>query len=170
VFQLQDVKYIFQFFVGDGAFADAQLPVEGVLVCGVDSLWNNKNISLFFHAKQAKEQSTQSEHVSSHYILQPFTSIILSLTFGTIKTSRFFFTQRSKGAKYAKFHIAIALHNPVIGVKGTLRGILSYGTFEIQSYKDVPRSPKTNTPLCTTNQNSPSQSRIKNLSVPPHGK
>ncbi len=66
MFQFQNVQYILQFFVGDGAFADAHLRVEGVSVCGVDSLWDNKNISLFFLAKGAKEKSTQRENVSSH--------------------------------------------------------------------------------------------------------
>jgi hypothetical protein len=82
---------------------------------------------------------------------------------GTIKKHLAYFL--AKGAKEKSTqseNVAIALYNPVIGVKGTRRGILSYGTFETQYYKDVPRSPKTNIPLCTSNENRHSQSRIKN--------
>jgi hypothetical protein len=38
VFQFKDVQYFLQFFVGDGAFADAYLAVKGVLSCGGDYL------------------------------------------------------------------------------------------------------------------------------------
>jgi hypothetical protein len=66
VFQFQDIPYFLQLFAGDGVSAVADLPVKGVLVCGGDSLWDNKNISLFFHAKGAKEKSTQNISLFFH--------------------------------------------------------------------------------------------------------
>jgi hypothetical protein len=93
VFRFQDIPYFLKFFALDGAFAVADLPVKGVLVCGTDSLWENKNISLFFTQRVLRRKARK---VNTFIALQPFTSIILSLTYGTIKHLAFF---HAKGAK-----------------------------------------------------------------------
>ena len=65
VFQFQDVQYFLQFFVGDGAFADAHLPVKGDLVCGADSLWDNKNIALFFTQRALRRKVRKVREVKT---------------------------------------------------------------------------------------------------------